>query len=181
MRVFPWPLFSAATINLGNCTFSITGPPFRKTPRSRPGCPQHQMTVSCFFRPGGCYHDDLRICHRKTPGRSMTAARDSGVIRFATNRAVPFFLKTVSTIRPMLPPLPPMNTWVGAGSPSRASGAVPATISMLDRENCCRFFSSSSRASDPAQWKTRIPEDSLAHSTETEPVPLPRRKPRHFL
>lgn len=35
MRVFPWPLFSAATINLGNCTFSITGPPFRKTPRSR--------------------------------------------------------------------------------------------------------------------------------------------------
>ena len=176
MRVFPWPLFSAATINLGNCTFSITAslPSGKRHDPDWVG-PQHQMTVSRFFRPGGCYHDDLRICHRKRPGKvPMTAARDSGVIRFATNRAVPFFLKTVSTIRPMLPPLPPMNTWVGAGSPSRASGAVPATISMLDRENCCRFFSSSSRASGSRSMeKTRIPEDSLAHSTETEPVPAP--------
>ena len=40
--------------------------------------------------------------------------------------------------------------------------------------NLDSFFSSSSRASGSRSMeKTRIPEDSLAHSTETEPVPAP--------
>ena len=51
-----------------------------------------------------------------------------------------------SRICRILPALPPMNTWVGAGKSQQASGARPGTMVMLCRPNRRVFSHSSSTA-----------------------------------
>ena len=73
-----------------------------------------------------------------------------------------------------LPEEPPINTWVGAGSSFKASGASPGTIVRLSRANFRRFSSRSSTASSFFSMAQTSPlGHCLAISTETEPVPAP--------
>ena len=56
----------------------------------------------------------------------------SRVMAFITILALSFFCSTVSTISVSLPLLPPIKTWVGAGSSCKASGASPLICKRLD-------------------------------------------------
>ena len=92
----------------------------------------------------------------------------------ATKRACGFFASACSMTAPISPPLPPIKTWVGAGSSFRISGALPSMISILDRQNLARFLYSSSSASFLYSTDQTVPSGQvLAASTLTEPVPAP--------
>ena len=74
----------------------------------------------------------------------------SSVIQFMTIRTCGFFSRRSSTISFIFPEDPPIKAWVGAGSSSIASGAVPAMILIwsnanfflfsLQKCNGCRIF-----------------------------------------
>ena len=104
------------------------------------------------------------------------------VMTDTVSSAIAFITTLISLLNPdkssnislRLPPLPPINTWLGASSPARAFGASPFTMSRLLSPafiafSCMREHASSSRSIE----YTLICLSIRAHSTDTEPVPAP--------
>ena len=113
--------------------------------------------------------------------QSVSSPMDSKEMAVATMRAWGFFSNTRVRIPRRLPPLPPINTWVGAGSASQTSGASPETTVRFSAESAFLFSSSSFRAVSFRSMAYTQPRFACnAISMATEPVPAPTSQQTAF-